>query len=66
MCLFSSCLALCRDSYKGNAQYPYRVHAQLKLKAVPTLYRWAGKRGPSRSLVEGECLDAEMMGALLE
>jgi hypothetical protein len=55
-----------RSEYRGNASHPYRVHPQLKLKAVPTLYRWAGKRGPSRSLVEGECLDSEMMAALLE
>jgi hypothetical protein len=52
--------------YKGNPEYPYRVHPQLKLKAVPTIYRWQGKRGPSRSLVEGECLDEQLMEALLE
>ena len=54
-----------RASYKGNPQYPYRVHPQLRLKAVPTFYRW-GANGPIRSLVEGENLDQGMMQDMVE
>ena len=57
--------SLTTSSYKGNAQYPYRVHPKLLLKAIPTLYRW-GKQGPVGSLVEGQILDVELLGALVE
>eukprot|EP00455_Lapot_gusevi_P012422 TRINITY_DN1588_c0_g1_i1.p2 TRINITY_DN1588_c0_g1~~TRINITY_DN1588_c0_g1_i1.p2 ORF type:complete len:136 (-),score=36.78 TRINITY_DN1588_c0_g1_i1:35-442(-) len=54
-----------RANYRGNPQYPYRVHPQLRLQAVPTLYRW-GKNGPVRSLVEDQCADAGLLEALTE
>ena len=28
-----------RAAYKGNSQHPYRVHPQLQLQRIPTLYR---------------------------
>eukprot|EP01112_Ceratiomyxa_fruticulosa_P000053 TRINITY_DN1006_c0_g1_i1.p1 TRINITY_DN1006_c0_g1~~TRINITY_DN1006_c0_g1_i1.p1 ORF type:complete len:132 (-),score=24.38 TRINITY_DN1006_c0_g1_i1:76-471(-) len=43
-----------RAEYKGNPEYPYRTHAGLQIKAVPTLIHWT-KEGPKERWVEGEC-----------
>lgn len=45
-----------RGEYKGNPSYAYRTNKQLKLRGVPTLYRW-GETGPTQRLVEGEITD---------
>ena len=48
-----------RAAYKGNATHPYRLHAQLQLQRIPTLY----KLGPSgrvvAQLIETELHDEE-------
>jgi predicted ABC-type transport system involved in lysophospholipase L1 biosynthesis ATPase subunit len=54
-----------RAEYRGNPEYPYRKHAQLQLKAVPTLYRWTPKGNKPR-LVEGQILDETLMTELID
>lgn len=53
-----------RSEYAGNASYAYRKHAQLRLTAIPTLYKWTAK-GPSNKLVEGQCANKQLVALLL-
>ena len=45
-----------RSMYKNNPQHPYRLHAGIDLKAVPTLIEWTSN-GPGRRWVDDECID---------
>jgi len=38
-----------REEYKGNPDYPYRTHPQLKIKSVPTFIHWT-QNGPRERL----------------
>jgi thiol-disulfide isomerase/thioredoxin len=48
---------LARAEYKGNPEHWARKHAGVRLKAIPTLFRW-GKAAKVGELVEGQCMDA--------
>ena len=50
-------IPLARDGYKGNAQNWARVHAGVKLTAVPTIMRW-GKVKKLAECIDSECKDA--------
>ncbi len=48
------------DSYKDNPTHPYRVHPELSLKAIPTLFRLDTVTGKVVDrLIEGELHDVE-------
>ena len=47
-----------RAAYKGNAQHPYRVHPQLQLQRIPTLYRMRGGQVEDQ-LIETELHDVD-------
>ena len=43
-----------RAAYKGNTSHPYRVHPQLQLQRIPTLYRF------SNGQVEDQLIETEL------
>ena len=56
---------LARAEYKGNPNHWARVHAGVKLKAVPTLYRWGNGKKPVASLVEAQAKEAPLVEELI-
>eukprot|EP00030_Apusomonadida_sp_AF-17_P008113 a846922_27.p1 GENE.a846922_27~~a846922_27.p1 ORF type:complete len:160 (+),score=55.38 a846922_27:71-481(+) len=48
-----------RAAYKGMADHAYRVHAQIKLQAVPQFMCWTARGPIGGALVEEECHTAE-------
>ena len=47
-----------RAAYKGNTQHPYRVHPQLQLQRIPTLYRMKAGQVEDQ-LIETEVHDVD-------
>eukprot|EP00026_Physarum_polycephalum_P021626 Phypoly_transcript_24989.p1 GENE.Phypoly_transcript_24989~~Phypoly_transcript_24989.p1 ORF type:complete len:132 (+),score=22.55 Phypoly_transcript_24989:94-489(+) len=54
-----------RAEYKNNPSFPYRTHAQLQIKGVPTFIHWT-KDGPQKRLVEEELFKPEPIAELLK
>ena len=54
-----------RAEYRGNPGYPYRQHAKIKLKGVPTLIKWSKGGNVLGALVESQCWDAELVKELV-
>eukprot|EP01120_Amphizonella_sp_Union-15-10_P010877 TRINITY_DN4510_c0_g1_i1.p1 TRINITY_DN4510_c0_g1~~TRINITY_DN4510_c0_g1_i1.p1 ORF type:complete len:326 (+),score=63.15 TRINITY_DN4510_c0_g1_i1:78-1055(+) len=54
-----------RDKYKGNPDFAYRTDPRIKLAAIPTLIEW-GKKGPIKTLVEGQCADEDLVAEFFE
>jgi len=54
-----------RNEYKGNPNYPYRTHPEIRLQAIPTLIHW-GKQGPKERLVEAQCYNKQLLNELIE
>ena len=55
---------LAREGYRGNPEHWARKHAGVRLKAIPTLFRW-GKAAQVGALVEGQCKDAAAVRELV-
>jgi thiol-disulfide isomerase/thioredoxin len=55
---------LARAEYRGNAAHWARVHASVRLRAIPTLFKW-GKAAKVGELVEGQCKDAASVRELV-
>jgi len=53
-----------RASYKGNPNHPYRLHPKLKLRSVPTLYRWVNSN-PLKVTVENDLKDEKLIRSML-
>lgn len=53
-----------RATYKGNPNHPYRLHDQLKMKAIPTMFRWRGGQTHG-ALVEGDLFNLETVKAFV-
>ena len=54
-----------RSEYKGNPEFPFRKHAQLRITAIPTLFRWS-EAGAGNKLVESEAKSKGHVELLLE
>lgn len=52
-----------REDYR-KADYPYRTHPAIKLKCVPTLFKW-GKLGPAGSLDDNQSQSIDLVRELM-
>merc|ERR1719357_1657365 len=50
-----------RSEYKGKPDYPYRQHPKLRLKSIPTLYKW----GTAEVLGEKDCSNPDLVELLV-
>ena len=54
-----------RAEYKGHPEYPYRTHARIQLKGVPTLVKWDAEGNVVASICEAPCWDIAMVSAFV-